>query len=92
MGGVGTDLGVVAADESHSAPQHAGLDALDKGLHGAGYVHLDIARMPDSEFIHFSEETAGENAKAIVRMAVENFKNRKQGRDGPWGCCSRRKP
>ena len=34
--------------------------------------------MPDSEFIHFSEETAGENAKAIVRMAVENFKNRKQ--------------
>ena len=37
-----------------------------------------IARMPDSDFIEFHEETAGENAKAIVRMAVENFKNRKQ--------------
>ena len=33
--------------------------------------------MPDSEFIHFDCETAGENAKAIVKMAVENFANRK---------------
>lgn len=30
--------------------------------------------MPDSEFIRFNAETAGENAKAIVKMAVENFK------------------
>ena len=37
-----------------------------------------IARMPDSDFIEFHEKTAGENAKAIVKMAVENFKNRKQ--------------
>ena len=33
--------------------------------------------MPDSEFIRFDAKTAGENAKAIVKMAVENFKNRK---------------
>ncbi len=32
--------------------------------------------MPDSDFIEFHEETAAENAKAIVKMAVENFKNR----------------
>lgn len=32
--------------------------------------------MPDSDFIEFHEETAAENGKAIVRMAVENFKNR----------------
>ena len=33
--------------------------------------------MPDSEFIRFSADNAGENAKAIVKMAVENFTNRK---------------
>ena len=33
--------------------------------------------MPDSDFIEFHEETAGENAKKIVEMAVRNFKNRK---------------
>lgn len=33
--------------------------------------------MPDSEFIHFSPENATENAKAIIRMACENYKNRK---------------
>ena len=33
--------------------------------------------MPDSEFIRFNAETAGENAKAIVKMAIDNFKNRK---------------
>ena len=32
--------------------------------------------MPDSDFIEFHEETAAANGKAIVRMAVENFKNR----------------
>ena len=36
-----------------------------------------IAQIPDSEFIRFSPEDAGENAKAIVKMAIENFKNRK---------------
>ena len=33
--------------------------------------------MPDAEFIRFNAETAGENAKAIVKMAIDNFKNRK---------------
>ena len=33
--------------------------------------------MPDSDFIEFHEETAGENAKKIVEMAVRNFKNRR---------------
>ena len=33
--------------------------------------------MPDSEFIRFSPESAAENAKAIVKMAIDNFKNRK---------------
>ena len=34
--------------------------------------------MPDSDYIEFHEETAAENAKAIVKMAVENFKTRNQ--------------
>ena len=33
--------------------------------------------MPDSDFIEFHEDTAADNAKAIIRMAIENFKNRK---------------
>ena len=33
--------------------------------------------MPDSEFIHFTVEDAADKAKAIVKMAIENFKNRK---------------
>ena len=36
-----------------------------------------VAQIPASEFIRFNAKTAGENAKAIVKMAVENFKNRK---------------
>ncbi len=54
------------------------LGPLSKCFHTKFVTTSEIARMPDSEFIHFSEATAGENAKAIVRMAVENFKNRKQ--------------
>ncbi len=53
------------------------LGPLSKCFHTKFVTTSEIARMPDSEFIHFSEETAGDNAKAIVRMAVENFKNRK---------------
>ena len=33
--------------------------------------------MPDSDFIRFNARTAGENARKIVRTAVENFVNRK---------------
>ena len=36
-----------------------------------------IAQMPDADFIRFRPENAAENAKAIVKMAIENFKNRK---------------
>jgi carbon-monoxide dehydrogenase catalytic subunit len=32
--------------------------------------------MPDSEFIHFDSQKAGEQAKKIITMACENFKNR----------------
>jgi carbon-monoxide dehydrogenase catalytic subunit len=32
--------------------------------------------MPDSEFIRFHADTADENAKAIVKMAIDNFENR----------------
>ena len=54
------------------------LGPLSKCFHTKFITTSEIARMPDSEFIHFNEETAGDNAKAIVRMAVENFRNRKQ--------------
>ena len=52
------------------------LGPLSKCFHTKFITTSDIARMPDSEFIHFSPENAGENAKAIVKMAVENLKNR----------------
>ena len=32
--------------------------------------------MPDSDFVRFDAATAGENAKAIVKMAIDNFENR----------------
>ncbi len=54
------------------------LGPLSKCFHTKFITTSNIARMPDSEFIHFTAETAGENAKAIVKMAVENFKNRDQ--------------
>lgn len=52
------------------------LGPLSKCFHTKFVTTSDIARMPDSEFIHFDEANAGENAKQIVRMAVENFVNR----------------
>ena len=54
------------------------LGPLSKCFHTKFITTSPIARMPDSEFIQFHAETAGENAKAIVKMAVENFQNRKQ--------------
>ncbi len=53
------------------------LGPLSKCFHTKFITTSKIAQMPDSEFIHFSPENAGENAKAIVTMAIENFKNRK---------------
>lgn len=54
------------------------LGPLSKCFHTKFVTTSDIARMPDSEFYRFSAESAGENAKAIVKMAVENFVNRKE--------------
>ena len=54
------------------------LGPLCKCFHTKFITTSPICRMPDSEFIQFSAENAGDNAKAIVKMAVENFKNRKQ--------------
>ena len=52
------------------------LGPLSKCFHTKFITTSPIARMPDSEFIQFNAETAGDNAKAIVKMAIENFKNR----------------
>ncbi len=54
------------------------LGPLSKCFHTKFVTTSPIARMPDSEFIRFSAESAGENAKAIVKMAVLNYKNRNQ--------------
>lgn len=53
------------------------LGPLSKCFHTKFITTSPIAQMPDSEFIRFNAETAGENAKAIVKMAIENFRNRK---------------
>ncbi len=53
------------------------LGPLSKCFHTKFVTTSPIAQMPDSEFIRFNAETADENAKAIVKMAIENFKNRK---------------
>ncbi len=54
------------------------LGPLSKCFHTKFVTTSPIARMPDSEYIEFHEETAADNAKAIVKMAVENFQNRNQ--------------
>ena len=54
------------------------LGPLSKCFHTKFITTSPIARMPDSEFIQFSAESAGENAKAILKMAIENFQNRNQ--------------
>ncbi|MDO4633241.1 MAG: anaerobic carbon-monoxide dehydrogenase catalytic subunit [Eubacteriales bacterium] len=53
------------------------LGPLSKCFHTKFITTSPIAQMPDSEFIRFEAETAAENAKAIVKAACENFKNRK---------------
>ena len=52
------------------------LGPLSKCFHTKFITTSPIAQMPDSDFICFQAETAGETAKRIVRMAVENFVNR----------------
>ena len=54
------------------------LGPLSKCFHTKFITTSPIAQMPDSEFIRFDADNAGENAKNIVRTAVENFVNRKK--------------
>ena len=53
------------------------LGPLSKCFHTKFITTSPIARMPESDFIEFHADNAGENAKAIVKMACENFANRK---------------
>jgi carbon-monoxide dehydrogenase catalytic subunit len=53
------------------------LGPLSKCFHTKFITTSPIAQMPDSDFIRFDAETAAENAKQIVKTAIENFKNRK---------------
>ena len=53
------------------------LGPLSKCFHTKFITTSPIAQMPDSDFIRFNARTAGENAKKIVRTAVENYVNRK---------------
>ena len=52
------------------------LGPLSKCFHTKFITTNPIAQMPDSEYIRFSASTAGENAKAIVKSAIDNFENR----------------
>ncbi len=53
------------------------LGPLSKCFHTKFITTSPIAKMPDAEYIEFSEETAAEKGRQIVEMAIENFKNRK---------------
>ncbi len=53
------------------------LGPLSKCFHTKFVTTSPVAQMPDSDFIRFSPENATENAKAIVKMAIDNFENRK---------------
>lgn len=53
------------------------LGPLSKCFHTKFITTSPIAQMPESDFYRFSAETAGENAKSIVKAAIDNFKNRK---------------
>lgn len=53
------------------------LGPLSKCFHTKFITTSPIAQMPESEYIRFSSANAGENAKHIVKTAIENFKNRK---------------
>ena len=53
------------------------LGPLSKCFHTKFITTSPIAQMPDSDFIRFDSANAGETAKKIVKLAIENFKNRK---------------
>ena len=52
------------------------LGPLSKCFHTKFITTSPVAQMSDSDFIRFNAKTAGENAKMIVKTAIENFKNR----------------
>ena len=54
------------------------LGPLSKCFHTKFITTSPVAQIPGSEFHRFSAETAGENAKEIVKAAIENFTNRKE--------------
>nr|WP_296155262.1 anaerobic carbon-monoxide dehydrogenase catalytic subunit [uncultured Blautia sp.] len=53
------------------------LGPLSKCFHTKFITTSPIAQMPDSDFIRFDSQNAGETAKKIVKLAIDNFKNRK---------------
>ena len=53
------------------------LGPLSKCFHTKFITTSPIAQMPDSDFIRFDAHTALEKATQIVKLAIENFKNRK---------------
>ena len=53
------------------------LGPLSKCFHTKFITTSPVARIPDSDFIEFHAESAGENARNIVKTAIENFKNRR---------------
>ena len=53
------------------------LGPLSKCFHTKFITTSPICQMPDSDFIEFHSDNAGETAKNIVKLACENFKNRK---------------
>ena len=53
------------------------LGQLSKCFHTKFITTSDITRIPGAEHVPFSPETAAESAKAIVKAAIDNFKNRK---------------
>ncbi|MBQ0000404.1 MAG: anaerobic carbon-monoxide dehydrogenase catalytic subunit [Clostridiales bacterium] len=53
------------------------LGPLSKCFHTKFITTSPICQQPDSDFIRFSVKDAEKNAKEILRIAIENFKNRK---------------
>ncbi len=53
------------------------LGPLAKCFHTKFVTTSEIAQMPESDYIKFDPDNAAENAKAIVKLAIENFKNRR---------------
>lgn len=53
------------------------LGPLSKCFHTKFITTSPVAQMPDSDYIRFDVGTAAEKAKQIVKMAIDNFQNRK---------------